>query len=294
MRRIAALMLALVMLTGCVQSVKLNERGVVQTIGIDLNEDGFYRVTLQVREAVGTSGAPNQPDESSKSIVVEETGRTLTEVFTRASVTQGRQMFLGSVQIIVLGEETVAAGIDGILDFFNSNHQISPTTAIVVARGEAGELVQAGRDDPALSADGLLDVMQSAYKSGLAPKSRMIDLINAVRGEPPVAGTLALIEYVPTSQSDQKPQTPEEPLPEALFSQDNGQTSQKEPEEDESSGGQDSSEGGEAAKNSSREQEEKRLRLSGSAMFDGEELVGFLNPAATRGLEWMRLSLIHI
>lgn len=64
MRRIAALMLALVMLTGCVQSVKLNERGVVQTIGIDLNEDGFYRVTLQVREAVGTSGAPNQPDES--------------------------------------------------------------------------------------------------------------------------------------------------------------------------------------------------------------------------------------
>ena len=41
MRRIAALMLALVMLTGCVQSVKLNERGVVQTIGIDLNEDGF-------------------------------------------------------------------------------------------------------------------------------------------------------------------------------------------------------------------------------------------------------------
>ena len=66
MRRIAALMLALVMLTGCVQSVKLNERGVVQTIGIDLNEDGFYRVTLQVREAVGTSGAPNQPDESSK------------------------------------------------------------------------------------------------------------------------------------------------------------------------------------------------------------------------------------
>ena len=218
MRRIAALMLALVMLTGCVQSVKLNERGVVQTIGIDLNEDGFYRVTLQVREAVGTSGAPNQPDESSKSIVVEETGRTLTEVFTRASVTQGRQMFLGSVQIIVLGEETVAAGIDGILDFFNSNHQISPTTAIVVARGKAGELVQAGRDDPALSADGLLDVMQSAYKSGLAPKSRMIDLINAVRGE----------------------------------------------------------------------QEEKRLRLSGSAMFDGEELVGFLNPAATRGLEWMR------
>ena len=161
-------------------------------------------------------------------------------------------------------------------------------TAAAVARGEAGELVQAGRDDPALSADGLLDVMQSAYKSGLAPKSRMIDLKNAVRGEPPVAGTLALIEYVPTSQSDQKPQTPEEPLPEALFSQDNGQTSQKEPEEDESSGGQDSSEGGEAAKNSSREQEEKRLRLSGSAMFDGEELVGFLNPAATRGLEWMR------
>lgn len=288
MRRIAALVLTLVMLTGCVQSVKLNERGVVQTIGIDLNEDGFYRVTLQVREAVGTSGAPNQPDESSKSIVVEETGRTLTEVFTRASVTQGRQMFLGSVQIIVLGEEMVAAGIDGILDFLNSNHQISPTTAIVVARGEAGELVQAGRDDPALSADGLLDVMQSAYKAGLAPKSRMIDLINAVRGEPPVAGTLALIEYVPVSQNGQKPLTPEEPLPEALFSQDDGEMSQEEPKEDASSGGQDSSEGGEDTKDSSGGQEEKRLRLSGSAMFDGQQLAGFLNPAATRGLEWMR------
>lgn len=288
MRRIVALMLVFIMLTGCVQSVKLNERAVVQTIGIDLTDDGAYRVTLQVQEAVGTSGKPNQPDESSKSIIVEETGRTLTEVFTRASATQGRQMFLGSMQIIVLGEETVAAGIDGILDFLNSSHQISPSIAMVIARGEAGELVQAGCDDPALSADGLLHVMQSANKAGLAPKSRLIDLVNAVRGEPPVAGTLTLIEYVPVSQSEQTSSAPEEALPDALFIQDSGEASQEGSGEEASSSGQDSSGGEKSTKASSGEQEDKRLRLSGSVIFDGEQFAAFLDPTATRGLEWTR------
>lgn len=57
MRRIAALCAILVLLAGCVPSVRLNERGVVQAIGIDLAEEGGYRATMQVREAVGAAAA---------------------------------------------------------------------------------------------------------------------------------------------------------------------------------------------------------------------------------------------
>lgn len=77
MRRIAALCAILVLLAGCVPSVRLNERGVVQAIGIDLAEEGGYRVTMQVREAVDGAGGANQSPDDAKTMLVEETGRTM-------------------------------------------------------------------------------------------------------------------------------------------------------------------------------------------------------------------------
>ena len=137
MRRIAALCAILVLLAGCVPSVRLNERGVVQAIGIDLAEEGGYRATMQVREAVGAAAGANQSPEDAKTMLVEETGATMTELLARASATQGRQLFLGSVRVIVFGQEAARAGAEGPLGFFNSNHQISPATLVAVAEGEA-------------------------------------------------------------------------------------------------------------------------------------------------------------
>ena len=48
MRRwMAVVLLFAVLLCGCMQSVELKERGIVQAIGVDY-DDGFYTVTLQI------------------------------------------------------------------------------------------------------------------------------------------------------------------------------------------------------------------------------------------------------
>lgn len=194
MRRIAALCGVLLLLAGCVPSVRLNERGVVQAIGIDLAEGGGYRVTMQVREAVGASAGANQSPENAQTLLVEEIGSTMTELLTRASATQGRQLFLGSVRVIVLGQEAARAGVEGPLSFFNANHQISPAAFVAVAEGEAGELIRAGEKDPTLSAEGLADVLKSAGKGGFSPPSRLKDVMGAANAEN-VAGVLALLRY---------------------------------------------------------------------------------------------------
>lgn len=260
MRRIAALCGVLLLLAGCVPSVRLNERGVVQAIGIDLAEGGGYRVTMQVREAVGASAGANQSPENAQTLLVEEIGSTMTELLTRASATQGRQLFLGSVRVIVLGQEAARAGVEGPLSFFNANHQISPAAFVAVAEGEAGELIRAGEKDPTLSAEGLADVLKSAGKGGFSPPSRLKDVMGAANAEN-VAGVLALLRY----------SAPEAPAYEQAV-----------PEESPSEGGESS----DAQKEG--KSPEKKLSLAGAAIFSGDRMTASISPEAARGLEWIQ------
>lgn len=259
MRRIAALCAILVLLAGCVPSVRLNERGVVQAIGIDLAEEGGYRVTMQVREAVDGAGGANQSPDDAKTMLVEETGRTMTELLARASATQGRQLFLGSVRVIVFGQEAARAGAEGPLGFFNSNHQISPATLVAVAEGEAGELIRAGEKDPALSAEGLADVLESAGKGGFSPPSRLKDLMGAANAEN-AAGAVTLLRY-------SAPDSPKSGSPSSEASSEEGGT-------------------GSEARQAAEKPPEKKLSLGGAAVFVGHRMEASISPAAACGLEW--------
>ncbi|WP_308753724.1 Ger(x)C family spore germination protein [uncultured Anaerotruncus sp.] len=258
MRRIAAICATLLLLAGCVPSVRLNERGVVQAIGIDLAEEGGYRATMQVREAVGTTAGANQSPEDARTVLVEETGATITELLARASATQGRQLFLDSVRVIVLGQEAARAGVEGPLGFFNSNHQISPATLVAVAEGEAGELIRAGEKDPALSAEGLADVLESAGKGGFSPPSRLKDLMGAANAEN-IAGAVTLLRY---GAPDEAP----------------ANEASSEASQDESGAGSEARQ--------EEETPEKKLSLGGAAVFVGDRMSAAISPAAARGLEW--------
>ncbi|MFR9188847.1 MAG: hypothetical protein ACLVL7_00220 [Anaerotruncus massiliensis (ex Togo et al. 2019)] len=189
MRRIAALCAILVLLAGCVPSVRLNERGVVQAIGIDLAEEGGYRPTIQVSEAVGAAPGANQAPEDAKTVLVEETGATMTELLARASATRAAAL-LGSVRVIVFGQEAARAGAEGR----SGSSTQSPDISGDPRRGGGGEAGAhpRGRKDPALSAEagGRSKARARAAFAAQPPQ----DLMGAANAEN-AAGAVTLLRY---------------------------------------------------------------------------------------------------
>lgn len=259
MKRIAAILCLAMFLTGCVGIVRLNNRGIVQAIGVDLAEDGSYLVTMQVFEAVGTAPAEaNQSSGADNNVIVEESGKTLTEVFSKTAINQGKQMFLGNNKIIVIGERAAVSGVEQILNFFNANHQISPSVPIAVCRGEAREIMRAKEKNPLLTADYMIDIIHNAQKTGYCPQSRVMDLIDTMYCEH-VSGLLAALAVEEKSEETEE---------------SSGASSQEESQEQQKGGSQE------------KQSSSVTIDLIGTGVFDGDRLTGMLGKNLTRGYCW--------
>lgn len=168
MKRVVCCFLTVaLLLTGCVQSVRLSGRAIVQALGVDYS-DGEYVATMQL---YGQPGAGGQGAET-----VTAAGKTLTNLFASAAVSQGKQLFLGNTRLIVFGSSLAVEGVEDALQFLNGYHQLSPSTQVALGLGEASELLE-GSQAPGFAAGGPLEILTSAQKSGAAPVCRLMDLI---------------------------------------------------------------------------------------------------------------------
>lgn len=263
MKKFAGFLAVLLLFSGCMQKVQLNDRSIIQAIGIDPSGDGGYTVTMQVAEATREPAAANQADGKEEFHILVEEGDSLTNIFSEAAIRQGRQLFLGSCKLVVIGEDTAIEGIDAIVGFFNTHHQINPSLKCIVAQGSAGELLRAKEKNPILTADGILDMLRSAYNTGTATSSRLMDVVGALHGDNMV-GALAVVRL-------QKAE------PSASSEETDGQQKQSSSQREKT--------GGTSA------QEKPTLELVGTALFAGERLDTIIDTKATRGLAWTQNSM---
>lgn len=259
MKRMLALLCAVLLLcTGCVHSVRLSKRAVIQALGIDFR-DGTYIATMQL---YGLSGQGPQGAET-----VTAQGDTLTALFADGAVRQGKQLFLGNLRLIVFGSSLATEGVADALQFLNGYHQLSPATQVAVALGDASDLLQT-EQSPSFSAGGLLEVLTSAQKSGLTPECRLMDFIPSNRRDRAVP---VLLREKDTA-SDEK----------ANQSGDAGESSQ--------SGGASGS-GGSSGDSSSGETAKKESGGAapvGAVIFSGGRAVSYLTPEMAQGLCWLQ------
>ncbi|MEG0570196.1 MAG: hypothetical protein RR497_00950, partial [Oscillospiraceae bacterium] len=102
------LCLCTVMLSSCSGSVKLSERALVQGIGIDSDGEKIV-LTLQIfSPSGGNKGELAATSENAK--LIRSTGNTLAFAIENASLTQGKEIFLGHARVIVIGEELAKQG----------------------------------------------------------------------------------------------------------------------------------------------------------------------------------------
>lgn len=140
------------LLTGCWDSVEINERNVVLEVAIDKNKDvdqsqpinqrERYQVTYTIPDMKKLSGEDSLAEDVTSSVVTKSP--TIEVSIDELESKSQNTISFSHTQAIVLGEELLKNPelFRGTIDGLMRNMQISRDTNILATKGEAGELTQ--------------------------------------------------------------------------------------------------------------------------------------------------------
>ncbi len=129
---VVVLALCMCFMNGC-DSKQLNERMVIQGMGIDYTEDE-YKVTIMYMNTDA-----NQQDESYKTTVGQ--GRTVTEAVAGIVSQNGLEPLYSHNSFILLGNSLCKEGVQEALEFFAGYYQCRPSVNVLAAEKEANEIM---------------------------------------------------------------------------------------------------------------------------------------------------------
>lgn len=164
----AATVLIALALAGCMKPVGINQRAIVQGIGID-KQGGGYRLTLQIFDP--TSEKPTG------SLIVQADGETISDALQRAQTQNGRTMFYGQNKMVVLGETAAKKDINAIIGFFNANHQSRPNMDVLVTRGKAADVIQFSPREGEQALLSIRNVLESSESGGQVLRGSVMSIV---------------------------------------------------------------------------------------------------------------------
>ena len=170
------LLLPMLLLTSCIKTVNLQDRAIVQAIGIDI-KDGEYAVTMQVFSPDGSGGQTIVDPTKQNAKVITTYGKTVSEAIENTSISQGKVFFMGHNRLIILGESTKSYKIDEILDFFTTASESRADVKVMVAEGEASEILSADINQGILPAQSIEKTVENAYDNSKIANTYLLDIL---------------------------------------------------------------------------------------------------------------------
>lgn len=246
--------------TGCIPKTELNEREIVQGIGIDLKEDK-YLLTIQVFTPEGGGGKTNIDASKTNAKIIESEGETITEAMEKASLEQGKKVFFGNNRVLIIGKELAISGIDEIISFFLRDYESSrPTVDVLVADNTAKEILSTNINQGIVPAETIEKLIQNTQKLGKSNEIQFLDLVKNIVNH----SDSATIPIIKINKNDEK---------------QNGDKNEEKQNEDKK---QEESEKGDVIPTI------PKLQISETALFKKDKMIGILNSEETEGLMWIR------
>jgi len=132
------MMLSIITLTGCLESIELNKLGIVAGIAIDKTED-TYIMTAQI---LNPSAIAGETGNALPTYSLKAEGRSIHEAYKKLDQLTSTALSLSHLDVIVINEEFAKAGISPLLNFALRRDDIRPDIAIVIAKEEkAGDIL---------------------------------------------------------------------------------------------------------------------------------------------------------
>ncbi len=190
-RKFTLVLLALTLslsLTGCWSNVELNSVRKAGAIGVDLNKDGRYLVTVRIFKPSGAQGQQSGGGASSgqqggkQSAVLQASGYTLFDALRNLISVSGFKLYYEHLLYIALGHDLAEQDIAQVLDFMLRNREARGRAWVLVADGRAESVIKtdaATHQNQAIMVD---EMLKSFRSNGKYAAVQVIDLMRSLSG----------------------------------------------------------------------------------------------------------------
>ncbi|OOC61315.1 Ger(x)C family spore germination protein [Paenibacillus ihbetae] len=190
--------------TGCWNRTELNEIGLIAALGIDRGEAGWivtYQLINPSAISAGTGGATKGGGGESPVHVFSSVGPTLREAIDVSYTESPRRLYFPHADILVLGKEAASRGIQDIIDFYWRNAQLRENVNVLVASGQASEMLKQLIPPERLPGAAIANISrQTDHFNSNYPSIKMYELTRNLDAEARAAG-VPQVELVGESQA---------------------------------------------------------------------------------------------
>jgi spore germination protein KC len=141
--RAIAVVLFLLLVTGCWDRTEVNDVAIVVTTAFDRDKQGMFTVSAEiplVGQLGGASGGGGGTG-GNNFYIDSDKGPTIREANNRIQLRMAREMLFSHRRVVVIGEELAKNGIRELFDVIARVPENRLTTYMVVAKGEASKLL---------------------------------------------------------------------------------------------------------------------------------------------------------
>lgn len=159
----------------------ISNRLIIQGIGIDCDEDGFYTVTIQaVNTSVQSASANNDTDQTVK--VYQVSDRTIYSAIKSIIEFEGKVPLYSQNRVIVISKEIAETGIESVIDFFVRDADVGPSVYIAMAENKAADILSAKVEGEIIPKNIEQAIMSSEYEPEIF-KLELYELVNRYKDD---------------------------------------------------------------------------------------------------------------
>ncbi len=185
------------LLSGCIKIVNLQDRAIVQGVGVDY-EDGQYLITMQIFSPDGSGGQTIVDPSKQNAKVITCRGKTISEAVEDTSISQGKDFFFGHNRLVILGEGARKLPLSESLSYFINTMDSRADVNVLLAEDTASEVLNADINQGILPALTIEKTVQNAADSGKISEVLLIDILRSLAAE----HQSALIPMIAVAEED--------------------------------------------------------------------------------------------
>ena len=166
--------------SGCERSFDINERLIVQGVGIDSTEDGF-EITVQAlnTDTYSGIGGAKVPETLVKNYFL--TGKTVADALSKLTLTAGSRPLFTHTRIVLIGFEQAKRGLNEVIDFFTRDSNCHSGLFTAVCSKTARETLVSNENKESVPAVEIENAVETAGKSAAAQSVHIYELIKMFR-----------------------------------------------------------------------------------------------------------------
>jgi spore germination protein KC len=175
-KAVLLLILLATLLSGCEKSFDINERVIVQGVGIDCSENGF-EITVQTLNTDSYSGIGGAKVPESLVNNYYLSGKTVADALSKLAAAAGKRPLFTHTRIILIGDEQAKRGLESVLDFFTRDSNCHTELFVAACSDTAKKTLTANTGKESIPAVEIENIIKASENSPDWICVRIYDLV---------------------------------------------------------------------------------------------------------------------